>query len=214
MQEILLRGRYVFDSYLDPTGGQNMSVVSPAFKTFRIPNILANPSTRAWAAALAILATAGASTLTLAQPSGGLPVGTKAPPAVVQLLDGTPANLSQFIGKTPVVLEFWATWCPLCTRLEPQFKAAQQKYGMAVTFVSVGVPKNQSRERQQKYVTEKALGGTFVFDSSGNAMAAYKVPYTSHVLVVDRAGVIVYNGTGDSQDLEMAISKALGMPKE
>jgi hypothetical protein len=39
---------------------------------------------------------------------GGLPVGTKAPAAAVQMMDGTSANLSQFIGKTPVVMEFWA----------------------------------------------------------------------------------------------------------
>ena len=145
---------------------------------------------------------------------GGLPVGTKAPEAAVQMLDGKPANVSQFIGRTPVVVEFWATWCPLCKKLEPQFKASQEKHGAAVTFLSVGVPTNQSRERQQAYVTERMLGGTLVFDSAGNAMRAYKVPHTSHVLVLDKQGVIVYNGTGTSQDLEAAISKALMKPNE
>lgn len=144
---------------------------------------------------------------------GGLPVGTKAPAAAVQMLDGTPANISQFIGKSPVVVEFWATWCPLCKALEPQFKAQQAKYGKSVTFLSVGVPSNQTRERQQQYVTEKMLGGTFVFDSAGNAMSAYKVPHTSHILVLDRNGVIVYNGTGKEQDLDAALSKALNMTK-
>lgn len=144
---------------------------------------------------------------------GGLPVGTKAPAAAVQMLDGTPANISQFVGKTPVVVEFWATWCPLCKALEPQFKASQEKYGKSVTFLSVGVPSNQTRERQQAYVSEKMLGGTFVFDSAGNAMNAYKVPHTSHILVLDKQGVIVYNGTGNKQDLEVAISKALMQPR-
>lgn len=145
---------------------------------------------------------------------GGLPVGTKAPDAVVQMLDGKSANISQFIGKTPVVMEFWATWCPLCKQLEPQFKASQEKHSAAVTFLSVGVPANQTRTRQQAYVAEKKLGGTFVFDSAGNAMSAYKVPHTSHVLVLDKQGVIVYNGTGTSQDLEAAIGKALMKPNE
>lgn len=141
---------------------------------------------------------------------GGLPVGTKAPGAAVQTLDGKPANLSDFIGKTPVVMEFWATWCPLCKALEPQFKAAQEKHGASVTFLSVGVPTNQTRERQLAYVTDRKLGGSFVFDSAGNAMSAYKVPHTSHILVLDTQGVIVYNGTGTSQELEAAISKAFG----
>jgi thiol-disulfide isomerase/thioredoxin len=143
---------------------------------------------------------------------GGLPLGTKAPAAPVQLMDGSPANLSQFFGKVPVVIEFWATWCPLCKALEPQFKASQEKHGASVHFVSVGVPTNQSRERQLAYVTEKALGGTFVFDSAGAAVSAYKVPHTSHVLVIDRAGTVVYTGVGTAQVLEAAIDKALAKP--
>lgn len=166
---------------------------------------------RKWSAlagrvAIAVLATSAPFVATAQD--GGLPVGTKAPAAEVQMLDGSSANLSQFIGKTPVVMEFWATWCPLCKQLEPQFKAMQQKHGNAVLFVSVGVPSNQSRERQATYVNQRQLGGTFVFDSAGNAMSAYKVPHTSHVLVIDKQGMIVYNGTGTDQNLELAIAKA------
>ncbi|MGZ8441549.1 MAG: redoxin domain-containing protein, partial [Candidatus Deferrimicrobiaceae bacterium] len=29
-------------------------------------------------------------------------------------LDGQPVTLSRFLGKTPVLLAFWATWCPVC----------------------------------------------------------------------------------------------------
>lgn len=160
----------------------------------------------------ALAASLGLSLSAASAQDGGLPVGTKAPAAAVLMLDGTPANISQFIGTTPVVMEFWATWCPLCKKLEPQFKASQQKHGATVTFLAVGVPANQTRERQLAYVKDKSLGGTFVFDSAGNAMNAYKVPHTSHVLVVDKQGVIVYNGTGTEQDLEAAIAKALMMP--
>ncbi|MEP6832039.1 MAG: TlpA disulfide reductase family protein [Gemmatimonas sp.] len=170
-------------------------------------------STRMAVSGLLFASSATIASRALAQ-DGGLPVGTKAPAAAVEMLDGKPANISQFIGKTPVVVEFWATWCPLCKKLEPQFKASQQKHGQAVTFLSVGVPTNQTRERQQAYVTEKMLGGTFVFDSAGNAMSAYKVPHTSHVLVLDKQGMIVYNGTGTEQDLEAAISKALMKPNQ
>src|SRR6185437_12785637 len=52
----------------------------------------------------------------------GIEVGSKAPAAAVETLDGKPADLSQFIGKTPVLIEFWATWCPNCKELEPHLK--------------------------------------------------------------------------------------------
>src|SRR5947208_2888356 len=69
----------------------------------------------------------------------GLDVGTRAPGAAVETLDGRPADLAQYVGKSPVVLEFWATWCENCHALEPTMKAMHAKYGSRVTFVGVAV---------------------------------------------------------------------------
>ena len=49
----------------------------------------------------------------------GIERGSVAPAAKMQTLDGKAADLSQYIGKTPVIMEFWATWCPNCKELEP-----------------------------------------------------------------------------------------------
>jgi predicted transcriptional regulator len=48
-----------------------------------------------------------------------------------------------------------------------------------------------------------------VFDTDGAATDAYAVPATSYVVVVDRAGKIVYTGLGGEQKLEAALQKAL-----
>ena len=37
----------------------------------------------------------------------GVPVGSKAPAAVVESLDGKPVDLGAWIGKTPLLIEFW-----------------------------------------------------------------------------------------------------------
>src|ERR1043166_1399765 len=63
----------------------------------------------------------------------GLELGSQAPAAQVETLDGAPANLSQYVGKTPVLMEFWATWCENCHELEPTVKAMYAKYGTRVT---------------------------------------------------------------------------------
>ena len=101
----------------------------------------------------------------------GLKVGAKAPNAVVERLDGGTVSLADFYGRQPVVLEFWATWCPLCRKLEPSMQAAREKYAGKVTFVSVGVPANQTPEKQKAYVDEKKLTGVFTFDYSRLANA-------------------------------------------
>src|SRR5436190_15486780 len=81
----------------------------------------------------------------------GLALGTQAPAASVQTLDGAAADLAQYVGKTPVLLEFWATWCENCHELEPTMKAMHAKYGTRMTFVGVAVSVNQSPARVKAY---------------------------------------------------------------
>lgn len=140
----------------------------------------------------------------------GLDKGTAGPAAAVQTLDGAPADLATYVGKTPVLMEFWATWCPNCAELEPTMKAMHAKYGSQVAFIGVAVSVNQSPERVKLYVEKHGIPWTQVFDKKGNASGAYDAPATSYVVVLDKAGKVVYTGLGGKQDLESAIKKALG----
>lgn len=139
----------------------------------------------------------------------GIEVGASAPGAAVETLDGKPVNLAQFIGKTPVLMEFWATWCPNCRELEPHLKAVHAKYANQVRFVGVSVSVNQSPDRVKAYVAKHEIPGDQVFDKSGAATGAYDVPATSYVVVLDKSGKVVYTGLGGDQDLEKAIQKAI-----
>jgi thiol-disulfide isomerase/thioredoxin len=139
----------------------------------------------------------------------GLAVGSIAPSAKVYTLDGKEADLAQYVGKTPTVIEFWATWCPNCKELEPTLLDVAKKYGNRVKFVGVAVSVNESPERVKAFVAKHGLPGDHYFDTKGNATDAYDVPATSYVVVIDKAGKIAYTGLGGKQDLETAIKKIL-----
>ena len=142
---------------------------------------------------------------------GGIMVGATAPAAKVVMLDGMATDISKFYGDKPVVLEFWATWCPLCKALEPAMQAAREKHAGKVTFVSVGVSSNQTAMRQKEYKDKQHMSGEFVFDQDGEAVKAFATPHTSYVVVIDKHRKVVYTGVGEKQDIEAAIQKATGM---
>ncbi len=144
-----------------------------------------------------------------AQGTMGLAVAAKAPGAVVQTLDGKRVDLSSYLGRGPVVLEFWALWCGNCKELEPQIQSLVRKYEGKVTFVAVAVSVNESPDRVQKYAQKYGYTHTVLFDAQGAATDAYAVPATSYVVVVNGAGTIVYTGLGGEQDLEAAVRKGL-----
>jgi thiol-disulfide isomerase/thioredoxin len=139
----------------------------------------------------------------------GLELGSVGPAAAVETLDGKPADLSTWVGKQPVLMEFWATWCPNCAQLEPHMKAMHTKYGDKVAFIGVAVSVNETPARVKAYVEKHEVPWTQVFDKKGNATGAYDAPATSYVVVLDKAGKVVYTGLGGKQDLETAIKKAL-----
>lgn len=141
--------------------------------------------------------------------AGGIAVGVAAPGAQVTTLDGAPVDLSSYVGKMPVVLEFWATWCPLCKQLEPAMSAARLKYAGRVTFISVGVADHQTAERQKAYAAAHEMTGVLVFDRDGRAVKAYASPHTSYVVAIDKGGKVVYTGVGGDQDIEAVVARAL-----
>ena len=94
------------------------------------------------AGAIALLLLGGSR---LAAQESGISVGSKAPAVKVNDLDGKPVDLAQYIGKQPVLLEFWATWCELCEELLPRVRAAHAAYSSKVEFIGVKVPPSIKR---------------------------------------------------------------------
>lgn len=140
---------------------------------------------------------------------GGISVGADAPAAKVVTLDGTATDLSKLYADKPVVLEFWATWCPLCKKLEPSLQAAREKYADRVTFVGIGVSANQTAAKQKEYIDKQHLTGEYVFDMNDAAVKAFMAPHTSYIVVLDRHHKVVYTGVGPEQDIDAAVKKAV-----
>ncbi len=157
---------------------------------------------------LAIGMTAAVPTAARAQDMG-IEIGSMAPSAKLHTLDGKDADLAQYVGKTPVLIEFWATWCANCKELEPALKAAAAKYAGKVRFVGVAVSVNQSADKVKAFVEKHALPGDQYFDTKGTATGAYDVPATSYVVLLDKTGKVVYTGLGGRQNLDAAIKKIL-----
>jgi thiol-disulfide isomerase/thioredoxin len=145
-----------------------------------------------------------------AQDDVGLPLGSTPPAAQVQDLDGRAVDLAQYLGKKPVLVEFWATWCPICAELLPRMQAAYQRYGSQVDFLVVGVGINESRATMQRHLQRHPMPFRFFFDATGAAVRAFQAPSTSYVVTLNAQGRVVYTGVGSDQDLETALRRALG----
>lgn len=98
-----------------------------------------------WLVALsAIAALVAVVTLTWPQPEVGTVAvgragsGEAAP--LVEMVDfvGVPLSLSEYAG-TPVILNFWASWCPFCIAEMPDFERVDKDAGERVAFIGVNL---------------------------------------------------------------------------
>jgi len=147
----------------------------------------------------------------VAQGDAGIRVGATAPVLSVNDLDGKPVNLGQWIGKKPVVLEFWATWCENCEALLPRFREARKQVGDRAEFLWVNVTVNQTPARVRKYVEQHEVPFRILYDDQGASTRAYQAPATSYVVIVDNAGKVVYTGVGPDQQFEPALRRVAGV---
>jgi thiol-disulfide isomerase/thioredoxin len=155
----------------------------------------------------ALVAIAFVSAPVFAQESG-IALGEQGPGGPLETLEGKAVDLTSYLGKGPVVLEFWATWCGNCKQMEPSMRAAMKKYAAQAQFITVAVSINQSLDRVKAWQKVNALPGVLLYDRKGVVSGAYDAPATSYVVVLDKTGKVVYTGVGGAQNVENAVKKA------
>jgi thiol-disulfide isomerase/thioredoxin len=139
-----------------------------------------------------------------------LPIGTQAPAAVLQDLDGNEVDLLDYVGEEPTLIEFWASWCENCEALQPQLDRIHETYGDRINVVAVAVAVSQSLRRVKRHVAGHDPGYPYLWDERGAAVRAYEAPTTSVIVILDGEGKVAYTGVGAQQDLLSAVEGILG----
>ncbi|MEG3766211.1 TlpA disulfide reductase family protein [Alteromonas sp. 14N.309.X.WAT.G.H12] len=115
-------------------------------------------------------------------------------------IKGEPQSLSLKVGK-PLIINFWASWCPPCRREMPVLQAAQQDYEQ-VSFIFVNQGEAPSRAHQ--FLQENGIQlHNLYFDLTGKTasqLGAYGLPAT---LFFDAEGNIVNSHMGELSEASL-----------
>ncbi len=110
------------------------------------------------------------------------------PDFTLDTLDGGRFTLSAQAGK-PVIVNFWATWCPPCRAELPAFEEVYRGYHDKGLIV-VGVDVAESPEVVAQYVQQVGLTFPIALDASGEVTELYHIQGMPTTLFVGRDGKI------------------------
>lgn len=98
-------------------------------------------------------------------------------------------DLASVLGKKPVVLDFWASWCTPCIAESKRLEAARGRYGDRVVFLGVDTKdfSGDARAWQRKH----GIGYPSVHDGSGDVLAKWGGLPIPKIFFVNRHGKVV-----------------------
>lgn len=133
-------------------------------------------------------------------PSGGTgqatAIGEPAPEFRLAGFDGDKKSLDDFAG-TPVVLNFWATWCPPCRAEFPELVLLQQEFGERVQVIGVNLTYSERSIQSVRDFTQRYEPSFLhVLDQDGTVQAQYGIFAVPTTFIIDAQGIIVHRRIG------------------
>lgn len=123
-------------------------------------------------------------------------------------------KLSDYIG-TPVVLNFWASWCPPCKAEMPGFNEMSKKYGkekIAILMINLTDGERETVSKAQQYLQSNNYDMKVLYDENLDAANKYNIASIPRTIFIDKDGYIFKDNTAgiiSQEELENQIKLLL-----
>jgi len=118
-------------------------------------------------------------------------------------IENNSLNMNKYKNK-PLVVHFWATWCPTCKLEASNIETLSQKHNVISIAVSSG-----SNKKIQSFMKERNLSYKVINDSNGVLAKKFGIEVYPTTLIYDRNGILKFSEVGYSTTLGLQARMAL-----
>jgi thiol-disulfide isomerase/thioredoxin len=140
---------------------------------------------------------------------GGDVTGDQAPAGRFALLTGEGSKSLADLKGTPIIVNFFTSWCAPCRKEMPDFEAVHQELGDRVAFVGINV--QESVASAQRVVDDTGVTYTIGRDPSGAIFEAFNAVNMPSTFLIAADGTVVdrHAGAMTADDLRARVKKHL-----
>jgi cytochrome c biogenesis protein CcmG/thiol:disulfide interchange protein DsbE len=115
--------------------------------------------------------------------------GFLAPDFTLETLEGEAISLAELRGQ-PVIVNFWASWCPPCKAEMPAIQAIYTDYQGSITILAVNATNQDILAKPQAFITEYNLSFPVLLDTDGSVNRLYAVTSLPTTFFIGADGII------------------------
>lgn len=136
-----------------------------------------------------------------------LEVGSPAPDAELELLDGETTSIAEFRGD-PLVVNFWSSTCAPCLAEMPDFESVHQELAATVAFLGVDV--TDTPEAGRKMVEQTGVTYPNGRDPRGEVIGAFGGIALPRTVLIDAEGNVaaIHSGALSATELKDLLSES------
>lgn len=132
----------------------------------------------------------------------------KVPNVKVEDLDGNKVQLKKYIGKAPVLISFWATWCKPCQEELYEYQKLYNEYkSKGLRMLGISIDNNKTISKVKPYIKSRNYNFTVLLDSNSEAAIEFNVQDVPNTFLVDKKGNVVFFRHGYKRGDELEFKK-------
>jgi cytochrome c biogenesis protein CcmG, thiol:disulfide interchange protein DsbE len=136
--------------------------------------------------------------------------GRKAPNFKLENLDGKYVELKNMLGKGPLLISFWATWCKPCIEELSEYNKLYDEFkSNGFNMVAISMDDEKTVAKVKAFVKSKSYNFPVLLDTNSDVARKFYVQVVPYSVLLDKDGNIVYSNLGYKKGDELRVKKKI-----
>ncbi|HEX9745373.1 MAG TPA: TlpA family protein disulfide reductase [bacterium] len=134
-------------------------------------------------------------------------IGEPTPEFEYVTINGDAIKLADFIGKKPVILDFWATWCGPCKEELPLLEEFYKSHSDEYEIIAISTEGPEVAEMVHEIIGNMGLTFPVLHDPSHAIKKQFPTNQVPYMVFIDKNGKIIGDHVGGSLEIDKLIAE-------